>query len=229
VEEVTELSEIEKIVSQLDKPYLTPMSSPAHNDFTQRGVIYLVARKGGEPVMMGCARLEDLGPEPVGKYWERVFSRAYGSPTARQVIQRTPAMIDQTLTGKLVYFGDLFVAKKTRGGRSALRAFVAIGHLAVSLKWDPDWTYCFIRERDILAGAGALYGFNRDLGPAFHWTGEPPHPRDRSEQLVALSRSDLPMVTMRTVAAVTKQNCNSDHQKREIQNGSLTSGITHTQ
>ena len=202
IEEVTEPDKISQLVAQLDKPYLTPMSSPDHNDFTENNVICLVAKKNGKPAMMGCARLEDIGEETVGRYWSRVFARAYATKANEQIIGETHPKIEISLQRKLVYFGDLFVAQKTRGNRLPLRAFVAIGHLAAALKWDPDWIYCFIRERDILLGASAMYGFNRDFGPAFKWLGDPPHPRDHSEQLVAVDRLDIQMMTERTALAV---------------------------
>ena len=208
IEELTDLSTIGEIANNMDKPYLTPMSSADHNDFTEMNHICLVARKNGKPIMMGCARLEDIGAEPVSSYWTRVFTRAYGAPSSPPVISNINPEVERNFTRKLVYFGDLFVAKGGRGNRSALRAFVAIGHLAVSLKWDPDWIYCFIRERDLMLGASAMYGFNRDFGSPFEWVDEPPHPRNRSEQLVALSRTDIPMVTGRTLVAVAEKTLN---------------------
>lgn len=214
VEEVTDLAQIEGLVAQLGKPYITPMSSPAKNDFTEAGIICLVARKDGRPVMMGCARLEDIGSESIDRYWGRVFGRAYGAGPEDRIIGNVRSEVVSSMSRRLVYFGDLFVADGMRGSRLALRAFVALGHLAVALKWDPEWTYCFVRERDVMRGAAALYGFNRIFGTPFDWLAEPPKPRDRSELLVAVSRADLRAVTDLTLRAVMAgSGSGSDDQK----------------
>lgn len=206
IEEITNSNQVMGLVDELEKPYLTPMSSPAFNDFTRAGTLGLVARRDGRPAMFGFARLEDLGDESVGQYWARVFGRAYGGDPSANVICDVRREVDRTLGRRLVYFGDLFVAPDARGSRLALRSFVAFGHLAVSLKWDPDWTYCFIRERDVLRGSAALYGFNRVFGRPFSWIGSPPAPRSNSELLVAVSRADVGPVTDIAIDAAATGN-----------------------
>lgn len=202
IESLNDFSEIPHIASQLGKQYLTPMSSPDFNDLTEGRSICLVARKDGMPVMMGCARLEDIETEPVGKYWKRVFLRAYGANKCKEVIGDTLPKVDRMMTRRLVYFGDLFVCKGFRGSRLALRSFITLGHLASALQWDPEWTYCFIREKDIGRGTLELYGFNTNFGNAFEWLIEPPKPRDRSELLVAVSREDLQQSINRALRAI---------------------------
>ncbi|SMP32025.1 hypothetical protein [Shimia sagamensis] len=204
VEEVTDPSEIADLVTDVGKPYLTPMSSPLQNDFTEGNILCLVARRDGVPVMMGCARLEDLGSETVGRYWSRVFSRAYARGESDRVVGAVLPTIEDEIRGRLVYFGDLFVSKEVRGSRLALRAFVAIGHLAVSLKWKPNWTYCFIKESDGMLSTAGIYGFNRIFGRPFQWGIEPPAPRSNSELLVAVSSDDLPAMTGLVMQAVER-------------------------
>lgn len=206
VEELTDMSAVHDAVEAAGKAYLTPFNSPAHNDFTQKSALWLVARKEGVPAFLGCARLEDLGSERLDQYWPRVFSRAYGdSANKGAVIRNVGSDIATEMSGRLVYFGDLFVSPSVRGSRSALRSFVALGHLAVSLKWDPDWTYCFVRERDLMRGAAALYGFTRHFGAPFEWIEEPPTPRSRSERLVGLPRRDLGWSVSAAVSAIMSE------------------------
>lgn len=204
VEEIGNPAQVADLVEELGKPYITPMSSPTLNDFTRSGIIGLLARRDGQPAMFGFARLEDLGDEPVGSYWRRVFGRAYGCGPTAEIICDVRGEVERSLCRRLVYFGDLFVAPHARGSRMALRAFVCLGHLAVSLKWDPDWTYCFVREQDVLRGSAALYGFNRVFGTPFSWCQEPPPPRSRSELLVAISRNDLAAISDMTIKAVSE-------------------------
>jgi len=209
--EVSDPFELQSIIERWEKPYITPMSSPGHNDFTPQNVIWLVAEKEDKPVMFGCARLEDLERMSIDTYWRQVFNRAYSGDTGGKVIDQVSVEIVENLKGRLVYFGDLFVSPNLQRSVSLVRAFVAIGHLAVALKWNPDWTYCFLRERDIMRGASNVYGFNRVFGRPFKWVCEPPPPRKRSEWLAALSRADLPNICAETVRHVDELlNASSD-------------------
>ncbi len=212
VEEVTELADVEGIVAEAEKPYLTSMNSPLQNDFTRANSLWLVARKNGVPAFVGCAKLEDLLDEEVTQYWSRLFKRHYGR---HGEITHSLPMVDRELRGRLVYFGDLFVSRQFRGSLPALRAFVAIGHSAVSLKWDPDWTYCFIRERDVMRGASSLYGFTRVFGNPFDWGEKPPPPRNGTEWLVAVPRSDVSTSCEATIRTVL-QTSSSNYEKREV-------------
>lgn len=190
VREVEDVTTVPGLIERIGKPYLTPLSSPSHNDFTAGNSLWLVAEKEGEPVYLGCARLEDLGGEAIGRYWARVLHRAYAERPEDVVINGVRPEIERTVGGRLVYFGDLYANVSVRGARKALRAFVAIGHLAVSLKWDPDWVYCFVREADVLRGAAAIYGFTALYPNPFNWVAPPP-PRENSEWLAALPRTEL--------------------------------------
>ncbi|AUQ99357.1 hypothetical protein PhaeoP88_01987 [Phaeobacter inhibens] len=190
VKEVDDVSTVPGLVDLLGKSYLTPLSSPGHNDFTENNVIWLVAMKGDTPVFAGCARLEDIGRESISRYWSRTLKRAYGANSDAPVIEKVRPEVEKKLFGRLVYFGDLYVNSSERGSRVALRSFVALGHLAVSLKWDPDWIYCFVREEDLARGAGVIYGFSTLLPEPFNWLSPPP-PRSNSEWLALLPRDEI--------------------------------------
>ncbi len=204
VAEVEDPAKVLDLTQNIGKPYLTPFSSPEHNDFTQKTALWLVGWQGDEPAFMGCARLEDLGGEGISSYWRRSFARAYGGVRAGPVIRGVRRDIERGFSGRVVYFGDLFVNPKVRGSRKALRSFVALGHLSVSLKWDPDWTYCFVRERDVLRGASANYGFTQVYPSPFEWVDEPPAPRDRSEWLATLPRQSLDESVEAVVRTISK-------------------------
>jgi hypothetical protein len=217
VEEISNVAKVPELVAEAEKPYLTPLSSPEFNDFTHENSIWLVAKRAGKPVYLGCARLEDIGREPVDNYWSRTFARAYGHGFSERIIDNVRPEISRDLKGRLVYFGDLFVCEKERGSRNKLRAFVAIGQLASLLKWNPDWIYCFVRKRDIMRGAAALYGFNRNFGPPFDWIVTPPAPRDRSEWLVGVSNEDLPVFLRETALEVDQVAIEaSNYKKAEV-------------
>lgn len=225
VEELADLNAVNSIIQTAGKDYLTPYNSPFENDFTHNNALWLVARKNGIPAFVGCARLEDLGGESVSKYWKRLFVRHHG---AQASISGVRPEVDRELTGRLVYFGDLYVSDVARGSRDALRAFVALGHLAVSLKWSPDWVYCFIRERDVLRGAAALYGFTRQYGLAFDWDGAPPSPRNGTEVLVAVPRADI-LRNGQGVVSSLKRLAGSNDQKGKVQDSVVPLGVADAQ
>lgn len=202
VEEVEDYDKVQQLVDAAEKPYLTPISSPSHNDFTRTNALWLVARRNGDPAFLGCARLEDLGDEPVDRYWQRVMRRAYGAAGGEAVFNHRME-IGKNVGGRLAYFGDLYVAKGTRGSLLNLKTFVMLGHLAVSLKWDPDVTYCFLREKDVNRGAAINYGFTSVSPAPFDWV-DPPETRGESEWLALLPRSELVPVSRQLSFKVTQ-------------------------
>lgn len=191
---------VAELLVDAGKPYLTPFTSPFHNDLMEGNALWLIGLRKERPVMMGCARLEDIGREPIEKYWRRAFARAYAEEGAGELHSVNPE-IARRVSGRLVYFGDLFIEQGARGRRSNLRCFTAVGHMAVSLKWDPDFTYAFIRERDLLRGSGHAYGFNWFVPDPFVWE-NPPHPRSPTEWAAFVSRGDLPYVARKVQDSV---------------------------
>lgn len=179
VEQLEDFSKVKSLVSITQKNYLTPLASPEKNDLTHGNCIWLIGWYESEPVILGGARLEDLQGEPVTSFWPRSLGRLYGrDPQA--LISAISEEVAKRLRGRLAYFGDLHVAKNNRGSLANLRAFTTIGHLAVSLQWNPDHTYAFVREDDVMRGAAARYGFCDMYVRPITWV-DPPPPRSDSE------------------------------------------------
>ncbi|MEP1521985.1 hypothetical protein [Ascidiaceihabitans sp.] len=211
IEEISNFDEVKELVEGIDKPYLSSFSSPDFNDFTQTNALWLVVRKNGLPAYIGCARLENIGNEGFGNYLKRVVKRHHGSDVNLIGIRQE---VERQISGKLVYFGDLFASKAVRGSRVNLSAFLALAHLAVSLKWDPDWTYCFIREPHILRGSAALYGFTNTFSDPLIWEADPPFPRTPDDWLVALPRREL-LPTATSILRRIEGRAHSDDNERE--------------
>ena len=164
-----------------------------------------------------------MGREGIETYWKRIFLRAYSEDGRSDVIGSVRSKVKAMFHGKSVYFGDLFVSKDFRGSRLALRAFVAVGHLVTTLRWDANQTYCFVRERDVLRGAAALYGFNHLISKPFEWVIEPPQPRDRSEVLAFLDAEDLHYHVASVVDSVRRQNA-SEYYKMRMEKFKIRAG-----
>lgn len=201
VEQVGDFTTIEGIVRDVQKEYFTPVVSPNFNDLTASNAIWLVARRDGLPIIVGGARLEDLSSESVGTFWPRSLERLY-SKGPGELIRSVNPLLAKKLSGRLAYFGDLHVKPKSRGILDCVRSFVTIGHVLVSLKWDPDFTYAFIHEKGISRSADFRYGFNHSVPNAMSWI-NPPHPRSDKEWCCILSRDELPYVARSSVEAIS--------------------------
>ena len=75
VSECTDYSKIPLILESLCKPYVTPHLSPSRNDFNQSNGFWILVKKNDVVVAAGGVRLEDLGQESVGHYWDRLYKR----------------------------------------------------------------------------------------------------------------------------------------------------------
>ncbi|MEH6522591.1 hypothetical protein [Sulfitobacter sp.] len=180
LELVEDYSRISEMMELSGKDHLSPFTSPEFNDFTAGNCIWLCLHDADGPVVMGAARLEDLRGETLDRYWPRIFRRGYLDGGMQRIENVSPA-ISSVVQGRLVYFGDLFVAKRLRPSLVILQSFTAIGHLLCSLKWEPDWIYCFLRRRDAARGAAFQYGFSVVERQPYRWVGDPPEGRSNDE------------------------------------------------
>lgn len=189
VRESVAYDEMAQIVARAEKPYLTAYNSPAWNDFSEGNCTWTVGFMDDEPVVFGVARLEDLGREALSSYWARVYNRLYPRDVGHCIASVAPD-VDRALTGRLAYFGDLFVSPKVRRLQYARMAFVGLGHLCVSMKWSPDVSYCMVTQRHAMRGAHLAYGFNNLLQSAVTWVDSPPQ-RSDSDCLAYIPKSEL--------------------------------------
>ncbi|MDJ0826809.1 MAG: hypothetical protein QNJ16_15025 [Rhodobacter sp.] len=192
--ELSDFDVVEQLIEDISKPYLTPILAPNRNDFTQENAFWLVAWDDCEPAMIIGAKLEDLKDEPIDKFWIRTARRHYPTP-AGETIKSVAPHIPNELGGRLVYIGDLFVRPKNRGTLGVLEKFMLLAHLTVAIRWNPDFTYAFMRDRDVRLGFANRYGFTKHVPFARVWS-DPPHGRSNSEWLVSLSRSDREHLTL---------------------------------
>ena len=183
-------TDIPKIIAEMGKPYLTPKLSPKFNDYTSEDTFWLLLSNGEETIGAAGCRFEDLGTRKISDHWKRSLKRQYGEGE-REVIEWVSPQVDEALQGKLVYYGDLFFTPEAGRSRRILRLFVLIGHLWTFLKWDPSSIYAFVREKDLSRGANFYYNFPRFIPSPQRWVKPAPEPREDSEYVVMLARSDL--------------------------------------
>ncbi len=195
--QTSDFDSVELLIEEINKPYLTPVLAPDNNDFSRENAFWLIAWDDHEPAMIIGAKLEDLRDEPIDQYWVRTARRHYPTPRG-ETIKSVAPHIPKEIGGRLVYIGDLFVRPENRGTRGGLEKFMTLAHLVVANRWNPDFTYAFMRDRDVRLGFANRYGFTKHIPFAREWS-DPPHGRASNEWLVHLTRCDREHL-MRNVA-----------------------------
>ena len=132
---------------------------------------------------------DNIGGESVETYWPRLFRRNYPSGED-ETTSVTPNSAVQKLRGRLIYLGDLYFDARVRGQRDVLETFIWLLHMTAALKWEFDWIYAFMRQRDVELGFSVRYGFTRAIPNAQNWISEHPG-RGSSEYLVMLPRAEF--------------------------------------
>lgn len=189
VRQVFDPREILEILDRLEKGFLSPILDPRANDFTPSNGFWLVAEDTSGPVMAGGVRLDDLTGLDVTDYWSWHLERVFGhAPDPGRL-----SFPVKELSGRVAYFGDLKSNNAMglkKSGREKLRAFTCIGHYLTSVSFNPDVTYCFIREADAERGAPISYGFLDVLPFLYRWR-EDPYPSGRPEWVAYLKSEKL--------------------------------------
>jgi hypothetical protein len=187
---VTDFDEAERLARSLGKPGFTPKMSNAHNDFTEETGFWLFLREGGNLVAAAAARFDDVGTETMQSYLGRTMRRQYPHQSGEALVNVSP-VLPPDFNGALAYVGELYVREGDRGSRRKLRNFMMIMHSCIATKWEVDWIYAFMRDRDVKLGFATLYGFTLQLPGVAEWSDPPPKGRGSSEWLVAMSRQHL--------------------------------------
>lgn len=181
---------IADVIADIGKPYVTDILNPSLNDFSRHTGRWMTLYQDQEPVVAGGFRIEDLGDEDVASFWRKVFRRHYGN--GKNTLGRISPILSERLSGRLAYFGDMYVADDFREFNPRMkRAFADLAHIFVHGIWQPDWHYSFVRQRDAARGAMTLYGYTTVCEHPMDWLIDPPLPRSRGEVCVYTSRAEM--------------------------------------
>lgn len=176
----------ERKAIELGKTELSSIMSPSMHDFTEGTCFWLFLEKEGVPIAAVATKLELLGDEPISQYWMRANRRQYG-------LQGEVTVSDTAtnqLRGRVAYIGELFVSKGQRGRREMLNAAMHYLHAMIFLEWGVDFSYAFVRDRDVGVGLAAQYGFTRQIPSPQIWA-QAPEGRSSREWLVSLPRREF--------------------------------------
>ena len=185
IEQTSDFGAVQEAIAVVGKEYLTPHLDIDRNDFTPANCFWIIVSDSTGPVALSGCRLDDLAGEPVDQFWQRWFRRAYPGG----VTEIAESLIDR-LSGRICYMGDLYVREDRRGKAKLMSAAAAAAHVLVSLRWDPDVTFAFIREAHALRGAVQRYHFSQSV--RFSKRFSDVHPGRTDDEVCAmLPRADL--------------------------------------
>jgi len=190
VEMITDFRRAEELTEAMGKDSQTAKLSSKFNDFTEESGFWLFMKQRGEYVTAVATRYDNVGRESMGDYMIRTMRRHYPHDSGETLLEFTDAL-PPGFHGRLAYIGELFVHPEHRGSRQKLRYFMFLLHTCIATKWQVDWTYAMMRDRDVRAGFSTSYGFSIQLPGVAKWADPPPPGRGDAEWLVALSEPHL--------------------------------------
>lgn len=181
-----DFSEVAELVAQTGRATQTPMLSVSRNDFTLGTAFWVFLMQQGASVGGAAARLIDLRGESFENYLRRTSTEQYGR--ARDPIAAVAPPVSDELRGRLVYIGELQLARNHRGNIGVLTAYARMIVALAAMKWpDFDWMYAFIPKEHVkIAG---LYGFTWYMPEAITWAEPVPQGRRNDHWMIALPKA----------------------------------------
>ncbi|MEP5728107.1 MAG: hypothetical protein ABJL67_01910 [Sulfitobacter sp.] len=180
----TNFSKVPDLVAEIGKSYLTPHLDPQRNDFTKQNCFWLSGRRGGNLVLLGGARIDDVGRDGAD-FLMSMINRGYGAGTIAGVSSK----VDGILKGRCAYFGDLISKSAIGLGRKNVPLFSGIAHYLAASEFRADCTYSLMRSADVNLGSADRNGFTGRLLKPLDW-GQKPQGRGEDELLVFRMRDD---------------------------------------
>ena len=190
VEMSTDFVASEAIVREMGKPGIKAILSADFNDFTHENAFWLLMKEGDTYVAAIAARLDDVGRESIQSYMKRILDRQYPTDKGASVASITGSL-PHDFYGRMVHVGELFVRPNARGSRKRLRQFMWMFHATAAAKWTIDWSWAFMKERDVLLGAASFYGFTTQVPDFVKWTGDVPEGRGATDWVILMDQTQL--------------------------------------
>lgn len=179
------------ILDQIRKPYTTAPLSPQASFFKRGEYFWIVFELDGEPVGVSALRYDDLAGETLGAFMARQATFLYGKNSFPAAVARPHPFLN-TISGKVVYSGDTYMAAPIRGRKNLhLRALIYLAYSLSMIKWpDMDYYYGIVRNNDMLTGKGAVYTVTTQLHSPLLWK-IPPVERSNTEWFLGISAEDI--------------------------------------
>lgn len=174
-----------------------PKFSVLRNDFTKGTAFWAFLMSGDRRIGGVAARMFDLNGESLADYIRRTSNAQFGG--GQSVVQSVAPPLEN-MTGRMVFFGELHIAKDVRGSRKVLTAFNRMSMILAAMSWpDFDWMYAFLAKNH--ARAADMYGFTYRLPRVVTWRKPMPEGRDDTHMVAAINSLDLQhMLTSREMS-----------------------------
>jgi len=179
---------INKWVVRGPKPTQHPKISLTRNDYVRGSAFWAFLMQDGVRVGRLGARYYDLKGEPLGNYLRRSSNAQFGN--GGDVVDYVAPSVSQLIGGRLVFFGDLQIARDLHTSRKTLSAFARLTMVLAGMTWpDFDWMYAFVTKKH--ARHADLYGFTYRVPRVMTWKEPVPQGRDDTHVLVAIPAADF--------------------------------------
>lgn len=177
--------QIQKLVEQTGRSQQTPMMDISRLDFTQSTAFWLFLMRDGVAVGGMGVKYVDLGGEAFEQYLRRTSWHQYACEV--DPIQRVATPLQNAISRRLIYFGELELRAQHRGKKAVLAAFAKLAKALAAMQWpDFDWMYALIPDEHV--ALIPIYGFSFQLPNAITWNDPPPPGRLNSHWLVGVDR-----------------------------------------
>lgn len=173
------------LAAQTGRNRQTPTMSVSRNDFARGDAYWLFLMRDNKAVGSAAARLINLGDEPADSYLRRTFCAQY--EYENQIGEIAPP-VNEELSGKLIYFGELEFHPDHRKQPEVLSAFVRLLQATSFTLWPEfDTIFAFIPKEHMHLMWG--YGFTTYVPNAVEWNVPVPKGRKSDHCLVTTKRS----------------------------------------
>lgn len=162
-----------KLRARLEMPELSPFFSPAHFDLIKENAFWLHGRdRNGETAFVVASRLDHLGDVPLADYWRVQWLRLFGGDSGAEGAGSDSML--WKISGRVVYQGELWVAKSKRGqGYAGLAVQMAMAW--ATLFWQPDWIVAVVKDRIARRGVNMREGYLNAAPMDEEWQWGPPY------------------------------------------------------
>lgn len=190
VEQSRDFERLEVLLEGTTDKTLTEHFRRSLNTYTPPQAFWLGGFDGaGELVALAAARLDELGSWTLERYWRDYWARCYPHNAelhAKMALKQY--RFAKTVTGNVVYFGDLWVSGNHHGD-SVSPAFSRLLQLLSLQEWDFGWCYAWVRPSFLQRGFAEKCSFSK-TAPGINWL-RPPSTIDDDLKVMANSRDDL--------------------------------------
>lgn len=162
VEQTSDFRAVSVIADRIGKKWYNTYLKPDENDFFEPEAFWLIIKNAaGEAIGVVGARHVNTGKTPLIKFYRDRLDRLQPELLRSLGDQALQPPIASKIQGRVVYFGDLFIAPEHRRSDTNYIEIIMLLMFVLSLiKWpETEWMYSFLRASDLARGAAWRYGF----------------------------------------------------------------------